>query len=187
MSLSRSESRAIASRYVSAMFDLALQQSAIDAVAGDLLSLKGAITASSELEKLLHNPVISDEDKAKAFAAILQKLGAQKLTIDQVTFVIHNGRVATLPDIADLFEEARIAHKGERSAEIISARPLSASQRRDIAKALKDAAGQTVNLTERVDPSILGGLIIHMGSQMLDRSVAGRLQRLKNSLKTSAA
>lgn len=187
MSLSRSESRAVAARYVSAMFDLALQQKAVDVVGKDLLALKSAIADSPELAKLIQNPVIDSESKARAFAAILQKLGANKITIQQVEFVIRNKRVEVLTDIADLFKDKMITHRGERQVEIISSKPLNNNQIRDIAASLGTALGQSVNLTTKVDPSILGGLIIKLGSRMLDQSVAGRLRKLNAALKSSAA
>ena len=186
MSLSRSESRAIASRYVAAIFDLAADKKKQDQVCADLLALKTAIDESAELRQLIHNPMVKLADKAKAFEAILKHFKADALTAQCVTFVINNKRVEVLADIAVIFEQKLHAFNGELSAEVITAKALSAKQKKAVEAALKKAAGKDVNITEKEDASIIGGMIIKMGSRMLDRSVAGKLERLKLSL-TSAS
>lgn len=187
MSLSRSESRRIAARYVAAMFDVAQAQSAPERVGDDLQALADAITGSAELQRLLVNPVIETRAKMAVFEALLQRLEAHPVTRQGVTFVIRRNRIALLPDIADLYQQQLRAFNGEREATVITAEPLGDAMARRIADELKAAAGQDVRLARQTDPSIVGGMMIKMGSLLLDRSVAGRLQRLQATLRTAVA
>lgn len=182
MSLTRSESRQIAARYVSAMFDLALAKKSHETVGSDLTNIKIAIEGSEELRKLMVNPMVATSDKVASVETILNNLKADKQTIEFVSFLISNKRGETLIDVAELYQEKLIEHKGELSAEVTSAKPLSDKQTKDIAAALKKAAGRDIDIHTKCDESIIGGLIIRVGSRMLDRSVAGKLQRLKASL-----
>ena len=187
MSLSRSESRRIASRYVAAIFDVAQAASAHEKVGEDLQALGEAVTRSEPLQRLLVNPVIETKDKAAVFDALLQKLGAQALTTRSVRFVIVQKRIALLPDIVEAYQTQLRAFRGEREATVTTAAPLSDAMARRIADELKAAAGQQVRLIRQTEPSLIGGITIKMGSLLLDRSVAGRLQRLQATLRTAVA
>lgn len=186
MSLTRSESRQIAARYVDAAFTLAVSQGKQDELGGQLKQLKAILDASDDLRKLIVNPLISVEDMGKAFGEIAARLKYGDLARGLVRTVVENRREATLPDVAEIYAERLAEHYGEMSAEVTTAKPLSPAQRKKIEAALKKAAGKDVAITTQEDPSIIGGVIIRIGTRMLDRSVAGKLQRLKANL-TSAA
>ena len=186
MSLTRSESRQIAARYVDAAFTLALSQGKQDELGAQLSALKATIDASDDLRKLIVNPLVSVENMSKAFTEIASRLKCGDLARGLIRTVIENRRESTLPDVAEIYAERLAEHYGEMSAEVTTAKPLSASQRKKIEAALKKAAGKDVAITTQEDASIIGGMIIRMGTRMLDRSVAGKLQRLKANL-TSAA
>ncbi len=187
MALNRSESRQIAARYVEALFAVALTHKKQDVVGKDLSALQEVIAGSTELQKLIRNPMADDADKAAIFETILKKLGADAQTIQSVNFIIGHKRAEVLLDVAQLYSEKLVAHKGELSAEVITATPLSDAQHKAIIAELSKSAGQPVNVSLRVDASIMGGLIVKMGSKMLDHSVAGKLQRLKTQLVSQAA
>ncbi len=186
MSLSRSESRKIASRYVEAFFDMALNAGQEEAVGDDFAALEGMIDDSDELKRLMHNPMISVEAKQAVFAELLKKAKANKQTLQFVDFLIGRKRLEALPDVAVLYQERLVAHKGEIIAEITAAHALTDKQIKSIAAAVKKAVGKDANIVTREDPAIIGGVIVKIGSRMLDHSVAGKLRRMVSQLKTQS-
>lgn len=187
MSLSHSQYRQIATRYVDALFALALDQNKQDVVGADLNHLKETIESSADFRRLMHNPMVPTSEMLAALEAIVTIFKGDDLTKQALRVIVENKRVETLPYVADIYASKLAAHKGELSAEVITAKPISEKQKQAIEAALKKAAGQDVKITTKEDPAILGGLIVRMGSRMLDRSVAGKLQRLKATLTSAAA
>lgn len=187
MALNRSESRQIAARYASALFDVALAAGKQDAVGSDLLALQSAIVESAELQRLIRNPMVDDVAKSAVFKEILAKLKADAQTVQSVGFIVAQKRAEVLADVAAAYQDKLTAHKGELRAQVTTAAELKDAQAKAISAALTKAAGKPVNVTFRVDASILGGMIVTMGSKMLDHSVAGKLQRLKTQLVSQAA
>ena len=183
MSLTHAEARQIAARYVEAFFDLALKAKKEAKVADNLAALKAVMAESEELRKAVKNPMISVGEKKAVFAEILGRIGAEKTTGEFVDFLAEKQRLEVLSALADLFAAKLAAHKGELTAEITSAKKLKAAQKKEIEKVLKEAAGQPVSITTKEDPSIMGGVVIRMGSTLLDHSVAGKLNRLAVALK----
>lgn len=176
------EIKAIAARYVTALFGLAQAKNKHQQVANDLQRLVAATQSQDEWQRMVQNPMIPAAEKAASFAAILTALKADATTIEQVTFIANQGRSDILTSFAALYQDAVLEALGQLQADIVSAQPLSPAQEKQISESLSAAAEKPVLLKCRIDASIIGGLIITMGSRMLDRSVAGKLNRLRVSL-----
>ena len=183
MSEPASISLGIASRYATAVFDLAREDNAVDALAGDIGALAAALDASADLNSLISSPVYSRDEQAASMTAIAGKMGLTGNTTNLLRLMAGNRRLFVLPQLIAALN-ARIAeHRGEVTAEVTSAQPLSAAQSDELAKALAKNAGKTVKITATVDESIIGGLIVKMGSKMIDTSIASKLSSLQNTMK----
>jgi F-type H+-transporting ATPase subunit delta len=173
----------LAGRYASALYDLALAQGNVAVVEGDLETLAAAIRESDDLAGLIRNPEVRREDAAKAIAAIAKLLGLSPLTGNFLGVLAANRRLAKLPDIARAFAAIAAAERGEVSATVTSAHPLDAGQIAALAAKLKALEGSDVKLTAVVNPAILGGLVVQIGSRMIDSSIRTRLNSLAQAMK----
>lgn len=176
----------VALRYASALFDLASDENVLDAVDADVTSLRTMLTDSADLTRLVASPVFSADDQIKAMAAVMQKAEISGLTANFVKLVARNRRLFALPGMLRAFHELLAAHRGETIAVITSAEPLSDTQISALKEALAEKAGGTIKLETHVDPSLIGGLIVRLGSQMIDTSVRTRLQGLRAAMKEAA-
>lgn len=173
----------VGGRYAQALFDLADETGALDAVRGDLASLKAAWLESADLRRLAKSPVISADDQGKGLSAIAEKAKFHATTKRFLGLLAQNGRAGDLPSVITGFE-ARYAKKaGVVAAEVVSALPLSAAQTKSIQTALRTALGRDPELTARVDPSILGGLKVKVGSKLFDASLKTKLDQMTFALK----
>ncbi|MCI5050143.1 MAG: ATP synthase F1 subunit delta, partial [Rickettsiales bacterium] len=186
MSVSYLESKKIADRYVTAAFALALEKKKQDELGEDLAAIAAMIEQSADLKKVLANPLVQPEELNAVFKELLKDAKATDLTLDFIKTLTENKRAQTLPQVAETYREKLMEHKGELSATVTAAHPLKAAQTKKITDALSKAAGKPVHVSVDTDPSIIGGIVIRMGSRMLDRSVAGKLQRLKTGLSLSS-
>jgi len=173
----------LAGRYASALYDLALAQGSVAVVESDLETLASAIRESDDLAGLIRNPEVRREDSAKAIAAIAQLLGLSPLTGNFLGVLAANRRLASLPDMARAFAAIAAAERGEVSATVTSAHPLDAAQIDALAAKLKALEGSDVKLNAVVDPAILGGLVVQIGSRMIDSSIRTRLNSLAQAMK----
>lgn len=173
----------LSGRYASALFDLANQENALDQVAADLTDLGAMIKDSDDFVRALSSPVISRHDQTTALAEIASKAGFSKLTQNFIGVVAVNGRAYALPGMVPVFLEILSAHRGETKAEVTSAKPLSDAQTKEITDQLKKAVGSAVTLEAKVDPSVLGGLIVQVGSRMIDSTLKSKLQHLRLAMK----
>ncbi|MBM3503616.1 MAG: F0F1 ATP synthase subunit delta [Alphaproteobacteria bacterium] len=173
----------IAGRYATALFELAADRKAMDQVAGDVEQLGRMIEGSPELQRVLRSPVLSRGDQLKAMTAILGRAGANDLTRRFVGLVAQNRRLFALSDIVRDFGRLLAHHRGEQSGEVVSAQPLADDQLAAIKKQLAGLLGSEVRLSAKVDPNLLGGLIVKIGSRMMDASLRTKLQRLKLAMK----
>lgn len=173
----------LAGRYATALFELADETDALDAVAADLSALQTLLDDSADLARMVRSPVISRDEQGKAMTAILSKAGAQDLTVKFAGLLAANRRLFALTDIIAGFQTLLAAHRGEIAADIASAAPLSDSQTTAIKDALAKAMGSDVLLRTRVDPDLLGGLVVKVGSRMIDNSLRAKLQSLKLAMK----
>jgi F-type H+-transporting ATPase subunit delta len=173
----------LAGRYATALFDLAKDEKALDQVVGDLDRLTAMLAESEDLRRLARSPVISSEDKAKAMAALMEKAEVSPLVERFVGVVARQRRLYALEHMIRRFAELLAEHRGEVTAEVTSARPLSEGQLTDVRGALAEVVGRDITLAARVDEGLIGGLVVKIGSRMLDSSLRTKLQRLRFALK----
>lgn len=173
----------IAGRYAQALFELAKEADGLKALEADADALQAALAASPELAAMIASPVVARDEQVGAMAAIAAKMGLSSLTANTLALMGGNRRLFVLPQlVADL--KARIAiEKGEMTADVTSATPLTAAQAKSLAETLKAKVGKTVKLNTTVDESLIGGLIVKLGSTMIDTSVKAKLAALQNAMK----
>ena len=179
MSSDKSGASGLAGRYASALFDLAVADKQLDAVTGNLEQLSAMIGESEDLRRLLGSPVISRDDQNKAMSALAEKAGFGELTRNFIAVVSANRRLFVLPAIISAFREILSAHRGEATAEVVSASELSDTQVKALGTQLKKALGSKVTIDTSVDPELLGGLVVKVGSRMIDSSLRTKLQQLR--------
>ena len=173
----------VAERYASALFDLARDESAIDRIEADLTAIQGLLDESADFRRLVGSPVFSAEDQQRAIGAVADKAGIGGLTGNFLRLIAKNRRLFALPGIAKAFHEMAARHRGEVTAEVTSAHPLNDSQVAALKAALKDKLRKDVTLQARVNPALLGGLVVKVGSRMIDTSLRTRLMNVKTQLK----
>lgn len=176
----------VALRYASALFDLAREENQLDAVDADVTSLRAMLADSADLARLVASPVFTAEDQIRALGAVMEKAEIGALTANFVKLSARNRRLFALPGMLKAFHEILADHRGETIAVITSAEPLSDSHVEALKTALAEKAGGTIKLETHVDPSLIGGLIVRLGSQMIDTSVKTRLQGLRAAMKEAA-
>ncbi len=183
MSESASISLGIASRYASALFELAKEGGALKALEADAVALSETLAASEDLRDMIGSPVVSREDQGKAIGAIGAKLGLNALTANTLALMADKRRLFVLPQLVANLVDRIAAEKGEVTAEVTAARALSAAQSKKLADTLKASVGKTVKLKTTVDESLIGGLVVKLGSTMIDTSVKAKLAALQNAMK----
>jgi len=170
-------------RYAQALFDLGREQKAVAAIETDLKSLKAALRDSADLRHLLASPAFSAEDKAKGLAAIADAARFNATTKKFLGLLAANRRASQLNAVITSFEKLSAEFRGVVSAELVTAIPLTAAQSKGVAAALRTALGKDPEITTRVDPSILGGIKVRVGSRLFDASLKSKLDSLKFALK----
>jgi F-type H+-transporting ATPase subunit delta len=170
-------------RYASALFDLAREQNAIPTVESDLATLGEALAGSADLAELIRNPEVSRNDAVKAIEAVAGVLGLSALTKNFLGVLAGNRRLGALPRIVTAFAAIAAAYRGEVTAEVTSAHSLTDDQLAALAAKLQAREGRAVKLSARVDPELLGGLVVRIGSQQIDSSIRTRLNSLALAMK----
>ncbi len=173
----------LAERYAAALFDLADEKKQLHQTAADLASLKSMIADSEDLRRLMRTPLVRREDKRRAMLAVLERAALGDLVRRFVGVLADNRRLHLLPQAIDAYLAQLAARRGEMTAEVRVARPLSARQQRDLVEALKRTVGGRVALDIRIDPALIGGMILRVGSRMLDSSLRSKLQRLQLAMR----
>lgn len=173
-------------RYAGALFELAGDQGKIADVEGDLANFQTLLNDSEELRRLVASPVFTSEDQGKALAAICDKAGISALTKNFLQVVAKNRRLFAVPQMIKDFKLLASHARGEVTAQVISAQALTEEQISQLKDALKASVGKTVMLETVVDPTILGGLIVKVGSQMVDSSLRTKLTAIRTGLKSAA-
>jgi F-type H+-transporting ATPase subunit delta len=176
----------LAGRYAVALFELARDQDALDVVAGDLGNLRTLLGESADLRRLVDSPVLSREEQGRAITALAERVGFAPLTKQFLGLLAHKRRLFALPEIIAAYQAMLGEHKGEVSAEVASAVALSDEQLAAVKEQLSKAVGRTVTLETAVDPGLLGGLVVRVGSRMLDASLRTKLQRLETAMRGTA-
>jgi F-type H+-transporting ATPase subunit delta len=173
----------VGARYAKALFDLALETKALSAVEADIASIKTALLESGELRRVLTSAVFAAEDKAKVLTAIAAKAELGSIVSKFLGVLGANRRAAALPSAIAGFERLSAAHRGVVAAEVTSAVKLSAAQTKALKAVLAKSLGKDPEITARVDPLILGGLKVKVGSRLFDASLRSKLDSLKFALK----
>ncbi|AUG51570.1 F0F1 ATP synthase subunit delta [Thalassospira marina] len=170
-------------RYATALFELASSADQLDVVKGDLELLDQAIVESDDLRNVLRSPVISRDVQANAMAALLDKLGVSELTKKTVGLLCQKRRLFVLPGVIKAYLSMLSAHRGEVTAQVTSATALKDEQIEAVTGALKEVVGATVKVDLNVDPAVLGGLVVKVGSRVFDASLRTKLQKLELAMK----
>lgn len=173
----------VAVRYARSLHDLAAESGAVGKVEAALNAFEGMIANSSDLKRLIESPVFSADEQASALSAILAKAGLDRTASNFLQVVARNRRLFAVPAMIAAFRQIAAEARGEVTAEVTSATGLSAAQEKELAATLKGVAGKDVTLNVKIDPSILGGLVVKMGSRQIDTSLKTKLNSLKLALK----
>lgn len=173
----------VAERYASSLFALALEEGKVAEVATALDNFQGMIDGSADLQRLIKSPVFSANEQLAAISAVLEKTGISGLAANFLKVTASNRRLFAVPGMIRSFREIYARHRGEVSAEVTSAHALTAAQETELKAALKGVTGKDVTINVAVDPAILGGLIVKLGSRQIDTSLRTKLSTLKLSLK----
>lgn len=183
MATEKAQETGLASRYATALFELASEQKALDAVSGDLASLRRAMGQVPELAQLVKSPVFSREDQARALKPVLEKMGASALTVQFLLLLASKRRLFALEGIMSGYERLLARSRGETEAEVTSARPLDDGELAELKNTLKAKLGREPRLQTKVDPSLLGGLVVKVGSRMIDTSLRTKLSGIRAAMK----
>jgi F-type H+-transporting ATPase subunit delta len=173
----------LAERYAAALFDLADERKALDQVAGDLQSLRAMLRDSADLRRLVRSPVLSREAQGKGIAALAGEAELSPLTRNFLGLLAQNRRLFALADIIQGFLERLAERRGEVTARVVAAQELTPAQREAVSEQLRQALGAKVAVDIAVDPSLLGGMVVRLGSRMVDASLKSKLNRLQLAMK----
>ncbi|KAA9388783.1 F0F1 ATP synthase subunit delta [Neorhizobium galegae] len=173
----------VAERYASSLFELSLEAGSIDKVGADLDRFQALLDESEDLRRLVASPVFSAEDQQNAVIAVAEKAGISGLVANFLKVVAGNRRLFAIPGMIRAFRQIAAEHRGEITAEVTSAHALSQAQENELKSALKGVTGKDVTIAVTIDPSILGGLIVKVGSRQIDTSLRTKLSTLKLALK----
>jgi F-type H+-transporting ATPase subunit delta len=173
----------LAGRYATALYELAREQNQRDQVAADLDRLKAMLADSADLNRLVMSPAFSRDEQGRAMRVVLERGGFGPITRNFIGVIARNRRLFALPRIIEAFRALVAQAKGEVAATVTSAQPLTAQQVEQIRAALAAKAGRTIAITTAVDPGLIGGLVVRMGSRMVDSSIRTKLQMLEVAMK----
>ena len=182
MDISAGIKASLAGRYASALFDLAAENGKVTAVEKDLETLGTALRDSADLAALTTNPELARDVQGKAMAAVASELKLSDLTANFIGVLAANRRLAKIPAIITAFKAIAAAQRGEVTATVTSAHPLSDDQLAALKTKLTQREGRTVMLSASVDPDLLGGLVVTIGSQRIDASIRTRLNSLAKAM-----
>jgi F-type H+-transporting ATPase subunit delta len=173
----------MAGRYATALFDLARDANAIDPVKADLDRFDALVAQSADLARLVRSPVFSTEVQLQALAAVLDRAGIGGLAANFLKLAATNRRLFAVRDMIRAFGELVAQHKGEATAEVTVAEALKDQHVDALRAALKAVTGKDVDLDVKVDPGILGGLVVKLGSRMVDSSLRTKLNAIRHAMK----
>ena len=184
VSLVSSGATGLAERYANALYALAVESKKIDAIHVDLTELAGLVAEHQDLNNLIDSPILTRHEQQVAITGILEKAGADSLTVKFVGTIAANGRLSALIPVIRAFLEEHARRRGQVAAEVISAVPLDDSRKASVEKTVARLAGSDkLSLSMRVDSSLIGGLVVRIGSRMIDTSIKTKLSRLKTAMK----
>jgi F-type H+-transporting ATPase subunit delta len=173
----------MAGRYATALFDLAKEANAIDAVQSDLSRFDALVADSADLNRLVRSPAFSTDEQLRALTAVLDRAGIGGLAANFLKLVTSNRRLFAVRDMIRAFGDLVAQHKGEATAQVTVAEQLKDEHAQALRSALKAVSGKNVSLDIKVDPAIIGGLIVKLGSRMVDSSLRTKLNAIKHAMK----
>ena len=173
----------LAERYATALFDIADERRALDEVASDLRQLRAMLAASADLSRLVRSPILTRDEQGRAISALAVHAGFSPLVRDFLAVVAKNRRLFAIPAMIEAYLTMLAERRGEVTADVIAAQPLSEPQLALLSDQLRRSAGRRVSVNARVDPGLIGGLIVKVGSRMVDGSIKSKLQRLQLAIK----
>jgi F-type H+-transporting ATPase subunit delta len=176
-------SAGIASRYASAVFDLAREEGQLAAIEADTETLDAALRQSADFRSLISSPLYSRDEQGRAIAALAAHMGLSPISTNLLGLMAAKRRLFVLPQLVAALRARISAEKGEVTAEVVSAKPLTKTQAEKLAQTLSAKAGKNVKITATVDESLIGGLVVRVGSKMIDTSIRSKLAALQNSMK----
>jgi F-type H+-transporting ATPase subunit delta len=176
----------LAERYAAALFDLADERRGLDEVAADLRQLRAMLKGSDDFQRLIRSPILSREQQGAAIKAIVERAGLSPLVRDFLAVVARNRRLFAVPAMIEAFLAKLAARRGEVNAEVTAALPLNEGQLAALNEQLRRSIGSRVTVDVRVDPVLIGGMIVKVGSRMVDGSIRSKLQRLQLAMKSTA-
>jgi F-type H+-transporting ATPase subunit delta len=173
----------LATRYATALFELASEQDALERTAADLRAILEAVNAEPALARAIRSPIVPRDELISLITALAERLGLSPLVRNFLGLLAQQRRLFALRLMVERFEQMLAAHRGEVTAEVASAVPLDEEQIAALREALAARVGKAVRLATRVDPELLGGLVVRLGSRMIDASLRSRLQQLELAMK----
>ncbi|MFV2002247.1 MAG: F0F1 ATP synthase subunit delta [Paracoccaceae bacterium] len=176
-------SAGIAARYATAIFELASDDKSLQTLEADIDALDVALRESGDFSALIHSPIYSREQQGAAIAALAAKMGLSTIVSNSLRLMATKRRLFVLPQLLSALRGLIAEQKGEVTAYVTAARPLSKAQQGALASSLKAAVGKKVKISLAVDESLIGGLVVKVGSRMIDTSIAAKLSNLQNVMK----
>ena len=173
----------MAARYASALFDLASEAKSIDVVADDLARFDALVAGNDDLKRLVRSPVFSSEDQTRAVTALLDKIGIGGVAGNFIRLVAKNRRLFAIADMIRAYKALVARSRGEMTAAVVAAQALSEDHLATLKAALKATTGKDVAINVKVDPGLIGGLTVKIGSRMIDASLKTKLQSIKIAMK----
>lgn len=173
----------IAGRYATAVFELAREAKGLKALDADIAALTGALADSADFRALISSPVYSRDEQSSAVGALATRMGLSPTLTSTLGLLAANRRLFVLPQLLVALSAMIADEKGEVTAEVTSPQPLSKAQAERLAAALSKTAGKTVKLKTSVDEKLIGGLVVKVGSKMIDTSIRAKLASLQNAMK----
>ncbi len=183
MSSSTSLTSGVAGRYATALFEIARDDGVLDKVEADVTALEAAIAESGDLRQLLNSPIYTRDEQARAVHALATSMGFGREVTNTLGLMAHNRRLFVLPGVIAQLGALIADHRGQVTAEVTAARPLSDAQTTALVETLRKQIGKDVALDVTVDESLIGGLVVKVGSRMIDTSIRSRLASLQNVMK----
>ena len=176
----------VSGRYATALFELARDEKSVDAIKADLERFTAMLADSPELTRLVRSPVFSADIQSRALAAVLEKAGIGGITANFLKVLTANRRLFAVTDVIRAFRALVAKFKGEATADVTVAEPLNDKNLEAIKSALKAVTGKDVSLNVNVDPAIIGGLVVKLGSRMVDTSLRTKLNSIKHAMKEAS-
>ena len=176
-------STSIAVRYATAVYEIAKEANAVKAIEDDIAALSGAMSESEDFSALISSPIYTREEQQKAISALASKMGLSGTMANTLALMAQKRRLFVLPHLLATLRDVIATEKGEVTADVVSAKALTKAQADKLAKTLKASTGKTVTLNATVDESLIGGLVVKVGSRMIDTSIRSKLNSLQNAMK----